>query len=132
VYFRHPLVRSAVYRNATSDERRTVHSALAAAIDRATDPDRRAWHRAHATAGPDADVAAELEQCAGQAQIRGGLAAAAALLERSANLTPESAMRVERKLAAAQSNLQAGAFAASLRLLAEAESEASDEFSHAR
>ena len=130
--FRHPLVRSAVYHAASATERRAVHGALAAATDPETDSDRRAWHRAHAASGPDGEIAAELERCAGRSQARGGLAAAAALLERSANLTPEPAVRVERSLAAAQCNLQAGAFEAALGLLAGAESEAIDEFTRSR
>jgi DNA-binding CsgD family transcriptional regulator len=132
VRFRHPLVRSAVYRAASPNERRGVHRALADATDPEVDPDRRAWHLAHATSGPDDEVAAELERSAGRAQARGGLAAAAAFLEQAAGLTRSPARRGERALAAAQAKHQAGAFDAALGLLATAEAGPLDEIQRAR
>jgi DNA-binding CsgD family transcriptional regulator len=121
VTFRHPLVRSAIYRSATPEQRREAHQALAEATDAGLDPDRRAWHFAQAAPGPDEQVAAELERCAQRAQARGGLAAAAAFLERSAALTLDPEPRAGRALAAAQVMAQSGAFDAALRLLATAE-----------
>ena len=132
VRFRHPLVRSAVYRAAVLSERRVAHRALAEATDPDTDPDRRAWHRAQAAVGADEEVAAELERSAGRAQARGGAAAAAAFLAHAAELTPEPAQRSERALAAAQAKFDAGAADAALELLATAELAPLNELQRAR
>jgi DNA-binding CsgD family transcriptional regulator/tetratricopeptide (TPR) repeat protein len=132
VRFRHPLVRSAAYRSASLQTRQELHGALAEATDPAVDPDRRAWHRAQAAPGPDEDVAAELEQCAGRARRRGGLVAAAAFLERSAGLTLDPARRAQRALAAAQAKQRAGALDAALGLLAMAQVGPLDELQQAR
>jgi DNA-binding CsgD family transcriptional regulator/tetratricopeptide (TPR) repeat protein len=132
VRFRHPLVRSAAYRSASVQTRQELHGALAEVTDPAVDPDRRAWHRAQAAPGPDEEVAAELEQSAGRAQRRGGLAAAAAFLERSAELTLDPARRAQRALAAAQAKYQAGALDAALGLLAMAQAGPLDELQRAR
>jgi DNA-binding CsgD family transcriptional regulator len=131
VTFRHPLVRSAVYRAASLEDRQTVHRALADATDRDVDPDRRAWHVAQATPGLDEDVASELERSAGRAQARGGMAAAAAFLERATALTPEPSRRTRRALAAAQVTHQSGSYEAALRLLGIAESGPLDELQRA-
>ena len=132
VRFRHPLVRSAVYRSASELDRQAAHRALADEIDGELEPDRRAWHRAEAVRGPDDAVADELERSAGRAQARGGLAAAAAFLGRAADLTLAPAQRAQRMLAAAQANLQAGAFDAALGLLAGARAGPLDDLGRAR
>jgi DNA-binding CsgD family transcriptional regulator len=131
VRFRHPLVRSAAYRSASFPARREVHAALAAVTDVQADPDRRAWHRAQAADGPDEEVAAELERSAGRAQARGGLAAAAAFLERSVTLTADPPRRAARAVAAARASLQAGAFAKARELLAIAAAGPLDELASA-
>jgi DNA-binding CsgD family transcriptional regulator len=117
IEFAHPLARSAAYRSAAANDRHRVHGALATATDAATDPDRRAWHRARATPGPNEEIAAELERSADRAQTRGGLAASAAFLERAAELTPEPHRRGQRNLAAATTKRLAGLPAAAASLL---------------
>jgi DNA-binding CsgD family transcriptional regulator len=132
VRFGHPLVRSAVYGGAAPEERHRAHRALAGATDVDVDPDRRAWHLAHATAGLDEDVAAELERSAGRARARGGLAAGAAFHERAVELTPDPRRRAQRALLAAKSKHQAGASEAALRLLAVAKAGPLDELEQAQ
>ena len=121
VGFAHPLVRSAVYRSASRADRHRVHRALAAATDPEIDPDRRAWHLACAESGPVEEVATELERSAGRAQSRGGLAAAAAFLERAAALTSDPRRRAERALVAAQVKYEAGSLPDAGELLSRAE-----------
>ncbi len=118
VRFRHPLVRSAVYRNSAARDRHAAHRALAAATDPEVDPDRRAWHRAHAASAPDEEVAGELVHRASRAQRRGGIAAAAAFLEQAVALTPEPGERAARALAAARAKFAAGDLEAAEGLLA--------------
>jgi DNA-binding CsgD family transcriptional regulator len=132
VRFRHPLVRSVVYASASSLEKRRAHGALAQVTDAEQDPDRRAWHRAHAVAGPDHDVAAELQRSAARAQARGGLAAAAAFLGRAAMLTLDPAQRGERALAAAAAHVQAGALDAAREMLSMVEPQSLNDFQQAR
>jgi DNA-binding CsgD family transcriptional regulator len=121
VRFLHPLVRSAVYRASDPADRRDVRRALADSTDPLLDPDRRAWHLAHATTTPDETVAAEMVLSADRARARGGLAAAAAFLQRAAELTPDPTMRVERSIAAAQVKLDVADAASAAVLLASAE-----------
>ncbi len=119
--FAHPLMRSAAYRAAELTDRREIHRALAAVTDPRSDPDRRAWHAANAATGPDESVAEELEASASRAQSRGGVAAAAAFLERAAILTSDPAARGARAIAAAQAKREAAAPEAAYELLAIAE-----------
>jgi DNA-binding CsgD family transcriptional regulator len=132
VTFRHPLVRSAVYRSASPEQRRAAHVAIAEATDRELDPDRRIWHLAAAAPGPDEQVAAALEDSATRARARGGVAAAAAFLRRALDLTVDPARRADRALGAARAHLQAGAFDEARRLLAVAEAGSLGEMGSAR
>ncbi|WP_433158182.1 AAA family ATPase [Kribbella sp. CA-247076] len=132
VRFRHPLLRSAVYRTASPQDQRRVHQALAEATDAALDPDRRAWHRAYATVGLDELAAADLVSAADRARARGGLAAAAACLERAVQLTPDPARRAERALAAAGAKFRAGEPDVAGELVAAAQLGPADDLREAR
>ncbi|HEX4679933.1 MAG TPA: AAA family ATPase [Gaiellaceae bacterium] len=132
VEFAHPLARSAAYHAAAADDRHRVHRALAAATDPEQDPDRRAWHRARATPGPGEEIAAELERSAGRAQARGGVAAAAAFLQRAVALTADPAQRGARALDAAEAKFMAGAPGTAVELLATAQRSPLDSLQRAR
>lgn len=132
VRFRHPLVRSAVYRAATAPEHRRAHCVLAAATDPNTDPDRRAWHRAQSVLGTDEDAAADLERSADRALARGGFCAAAAFLRRATDLTPDPFRRARRALDAANAEHCAGAPEAALALLDSVDAERLDALYRAR
>ncbi|WP_308408603.1 AAA family ATPase [Streptomyces sp. AC627_RSS907] len=132
VRFRHPLLRSAVYRSAGLAELRETHRVLAEVTDPALDPDRRAWHLARATVRPDEAIAGELESSAGRALARGGLAAAATFLAHAAVLTPHPRRKAARALAGAQAKLRAGAPTAARDLLALARTGVLDEHDRAR
>jgi DNA-binding CsgD family transcriptional regulator len=121
VRFRHPLLRSVVYRTSSVEERRAVHRALAEETDPEAEPEHHSWHAAQALSGPNEEVASALERSATSSRARGGLAAAAAFLERAAQLTPDPGRRAERRLAAARATHQAGCPEAALRLLCLAE-----------
>jgi DNA-binding CsgD family transcriptional regulator/tetratricopeptide (TPR) repeat protein len=131
VRFRHPLVRSAVYRAASLPERRAAHEALASATDPETDPDRRAWHRAHAATAPNDEVAQELLDSATRAQSRGGIAAAAAFLDRAVTFTADPGQRASRALAAARAKFEAADYLAAESLLAAADAGPLDELGRA-
>jgi DNA-binding CsgD family transcriptional regulator len=132
VRFRHPLARLAAYHAASPEQRRRVHRALAEVIDPHADPARHAWHRAYGALGLDDDIADELARSASLAQARGGLAAAAAFLEKSVELTIDPARRGERALAAAHAKQEAGDPDAALTLVRAAETSPLDELQRAR
>lgn len=132
VRFCHPLARSGVYWSAGSGERRAAHRALAEVTDEVLAPDRRAWHRAQAAVGQDDELATDMERCAPRARARGGIAAAAAFLDRSVALTIDSHSRIDRILAAAEAHLEAGDDQQSADLLILAESRTLNEDQEAR
>jgi DNA-binding CsgD family transcriptional regulator/tetratricopeptide (TPR) repeat protein len=132
VRFRHPLMRSAAYLAADIDDRRQAHRALAEETDPNSDPDRRAWHGANAAFGTDDVVADELERSADRAAARGGVAAAAAFLERATELTSDPAQRGARALAAAEAKFAATSSEAAYGLLAIAEMSPLDALQRAR
>jgi DNA-binding CsgD family transcriptional regulator len=117
---RHPLIRSAILQTSASSERRAAHLALAEALTEPEEADRRAWHRAAAVVGWDAEVADELERTADSALRRGGHGAAASALERSAALSPDAKDRSRRMLGAAASAWRAGQPARATALLDQA------------
>jgi DNA-binding CsgD family transcriptional regulator len=130
--FLQPEMRSVVYHDAPFGERRRVHQALAEATEPDDDPEVRAWHRGHATLAADEDVADALERAAENAQVRGGFAAAAAFLERSALLTPQPDRRARRALLAARAKYEAGSLEAASELLTLADDGSLEELERAR
>ncbi|WP_043618979.1 helix-turn-helix transcriptional regulator [Nonomuraea candida] len=129
--FRHPLVRSAVYRGATFLRRQAVERALAEALTD-EDADRRAWHLAAAATGPDEAVAGELEASAGRAARRGAHAAAAGALSRAAALTAAGEARARRLTLAAEADWLAGRRDRARALLDEAARDTADPLLRAR
>jgi DNA-binding CsgD family transcriptional regulator len=132
VRFRHPLVRSAVYRAASAGERQQAHQALAEVTDPGLDPERKAWHRGQGAPGPDEEIATELESAARLALARGCLAAAGAYLERATRLTIDPARRSGRALVAAEGKIRLGSFDVAAELLAIAETDHVSELQRAQ
>ncbi|HET7665799.1 MAG TPA: AAA family ATPase [Mycobacterium sp.] len=132
IRFRHPLIRSTIYRNAPLSERRRVHDALARTITGDNASDHRAWHRAHCTEAPDEDVAVELEAAAEKACARGGIAATAAFLAHAVDVTPDPRRRAHRALQAAQAKLDAGSLDAATEMLDRAVESSNNESVNAR
>jgi DNA-binding CsgD family transcriptional regulator len=118
--FRHPLMRSLVYRQSSGASRRTAHAALAAVAGRRDEPEREAWHRAAALVKPDAEAAEALARTATHARARAGPDAAARALERAAQITNRPDRRVELLVGAAREALTAGGYDWSLDLVHQA------------
>jgi len=106
--FRHSLIRAAVQHAAPLALRRAAHRALAEALDGPGQADRRAWQQAAAAAGPDEEVAAELERVAGSAHDRGGDAGALSWYERAAELSGDPVAKTRRLTLAAEAAAESG------------------------
>ncbi|HKC27829.1 MAG TPA: AAA family ATPase, partial [Jatrophihabitans sp.] len=120
VEFCHPLVRSAVYTQASAPERRAAHAALAGALpDR--DADRRAWHLAFSKVGPDERASSALAQAGDRAQRRSAYGVAIAAFERAACLAVDPTAATGLLVDAASCALQDGQTDRALRLLDEAD-----------
>ncbi|HSL64858.1 MAG TPA: AAA family ATPase [Gaiellaceae bacterium] len=117
IELRHPLVRSAVYQAAPLSRRQAAHLALAAVLEGELEADRRAWHRAAASVGPDPAVGEELEQAAQRARRRSGYAAASLAFERAAALAGDEQDRARRLTSAAENAWLAGRIERALTLL---------------
>ncbi|WP_232663244.1 helix-turn-helix transcriptional regulator [Pseudonocardia sp. TRM90224] len=121
--FRHPLIRAAAYQQAALGRRIAVHRALADTLGEvagASVADRRAWHLAASSTGPDESIAAALELSAERARAVGGFAAVAAAYERAASLSADPGRRSRRLLAAATAATDAGMLEKGAALAAEA------------
>ncbi len=105
--FTHPLLASSVYQGADDATRRSSHAVLAGIV---RDPLQSARHLALAAEGPDANIAASLDQAAAIASVRGTPNAAAELAELARRLTPDDDRegRHRRSLLVATAHLRAG------------------------
>jgi DNA-binding CsgD family transcriptional regulator/tetratricopeptide (TPR) repeat protein len=119
IIFRHPLVRSAIYQSAGAGRRRRAHAALAAVV--AGEPDRRLWHVAASTVGPDESVAREVELLSARLTRRGAIGVAIAAARRAAALSADSSRRCSRLLRAGELAFEAGQVDLLQRLVREAE-----------
>jgi DNA-binding CsgD family transcriptional regulator/tetratricopeptide (TPR) repeat protein len=119
IIFRHPLVRSAIYQSASAGHRRRVHAALAEVLT--GEPDRRLWHLAASTVGPDETIAREAELLSVRLVRRGAIGVAVAVARRAAVLSADSARRCSRLLGAAELAFEAGEPDLLQRLVREAE-----------
>ena len=106
--FRHPVLRSAIYRGASLPQRQAAHRALVEVLQGKPNADRRVWHRAALVLAPDDEIADELERTAERARSRGGHAAACGALRRAAELTSSDERRARRLAAAARAAWDAG------------------------